>query len=149
LEIHPDFSDLLRTFNEEDVRYLVVGAYALAVHARARATKDLDVWIEPQPDNATRVYRALRRFGAPLQSVTPTDFANPDTVFQIGVAPIRIDILASIDGVEFAEAWKERTEATLGDLPIHVIGRDAFIRNKLKLARPRDLADVEEIRGTP
>jgi hypothetical protein len=147
LEIHPDFSDLLRSFNDEHVRYLVVSAYALAVHGRARATKDLDVWIGRDASNAAHVYRALARFGAPLDALDPIDFTDPETVFQIGVAPIRIDILTSIDGVEFEDAWPKRVDALFGDLSIHVIGRDAFVQNKLRVARARDLADIEDIGG--
>lgn len=147
VEIHPDFSDLLRSFNEEHVRYLVVGAYALAVHGRPRATKDLDVWVARDKDNAERLFRALARFGAPLDAVSAADFADPETVFQIGVAPIRIDILTSIDGVDFEDAWPGRIDATFGDLTISVIGRDAFVRNKLRVGRARDLADVEDIGG--
>lgn len=147
MEIHPDFSDLLRAFNDENVRYLVIGAYALAVHGRARATKDLDLWVDPESDNAMRVYRALAAFGAPLGSIAPSDFMNPDTVYQIGVAPIRVDVLTSIDGVTFSEAWPDRVDATVGGLPVHVIGRDAFVKNKQAVGRARDLADVQEILG--
>lgn len=131
MEIHPDFSDLLHSFNEEHVRYLVVGAYALAVHGRPRATKDLNVWVARDGDNAA----------------SAADFANPETVFQIGVAPIRIDILTSIDGVDFEDAWPARVEATFGGLTINVIGRAAFVRNKLRVGRDRDLADIEDIGG--
>lgn len=147
MEIHPDFSDLLRAFNEENVRYLVVGAYALAVHGSARATKDLDVWVAADEENAVRAHRALARFGAPLEAVTPADLTNPDVVFQIGVAPIRVDILTSIDGVRFEDAWPDRVDTLLGDTPIHVIGRDAYIQNKRSVGRARDLADIEAIEG--
>jgi hypothetical protein len=149
LEIHPDFSDLLRAFNAENVRYLIVGAHAVATHSRAHATKDLDVWVDPEQENASRVYRALANFGAPLQSVTSADFSNPDVVFQIGVEPIRIDILTSIDGVEFEEAWSGRVETTLGPVRVYVIGRDALIRNKRSVGRARDLADIEELLREP
>lgn len=94
-----------------------------------------------------RVYRALARFCAPFDARNPIDFTDPETVFQIGVAPIRIDILTSIDGVDFDEAWPGRVDTLLGDLSIHVIGRDAFVQNKLRVAQPRDLADIEDIGG--
>lgn len=99
-----DFRDLFCELNRGSVRYLVVGGYAVAFHGRPRYTKDLDVWVDPDPANATRVWAALAAFGAPLREVPPAGFATPGRVFQIGVAPDRIDIINRIDGVEFPEA---------------------------------------------
>src|SRR5215475_9924492 len=99
--VNRDFRDLLAEFNAHGVEYLVVGAHALAAHGHVRATKDLDVWVRPASDNAERVLSALRAFGAPLHDLTQADLAAPGLVFQIGVAPLRIDIMTSIDGVEF------------------------------------------------
>ncbi|MGA8574920.1 MAG: hypothetical protein WB609_04435 [Candidatus Cybelea sp.] len=110
MELNSDFSDLLRAFFSAGVEFLVVGAHALSVHDRARATKDLDVWIRPAPENARRTWRALASFGAPLDSLTVEDLIDEDIVFQIGVAPIRIDVLTSITGVTFDEAWPNRIE---------------------------------------
>lgn len=101
--MNQDFRDLLAEFNTHDVEYIVVGAHALAVHGHVRATKDLDVWVRPELDNATRVIAALRAFGAPLQDLSESDLAVAGTIFQIGVAPIRIDVITTIDGVEFGE----------------------------------------------
>ena len=140
-----DFIDLLRAFAAHDVRFLVVGAYALGVHGRPRATGDLDVWVDTTPDNAARVMAALALFGAPLDQVTAADFARPGIVFQMGLPPIRIDVLTEITGVAFAEAWPTRVRAPFGPVEVDVIGREAFIRNKRATGRTKDLGDVESL----
>lgn len=145
--MNQDFRDILSALSAADARFLVVGAYAVSVHAEPRATGDLDIWVEPTSANADNVYRALQSFGAPLHELTSADLATPDVVFQIGLPPRRIDILTSITGVTFAEAWAERVEAHYGDVPFPVIGREALLRNKLALARPKDLVDVDLIRA--
>jgi hypothetical protein len=141
--MNPDFVDLLRAFAAADVRFLIVGAYALAHHGRPRATGDLDVWVEATPDNAPRVMRALTAFGAPLLAVTEQDFARPGIVFEIGVPPGRIDIVTELTGVLFAEAWPDRDPGRFGDLTVDFIGRDAFLLNKRATGRTRDMADIE------
>jgi hypothetical protein len=141
--LHQDFVDLLRAFAAADVRFLVVGAYALAVHGLPRATGDLDVWIDPTPANARRAYGALRDFAAPLANLREEDLTNPDLVFQMGVAPVRIDVLMSISGVVFDEAWKRRTEAVFEGVRFPVIGLDDLVQNKRACARPKDLVDLE------
>jgi hypothetical protein len=110
IDLARDFRDLLHAFVAREVRFLVVGAYALAVHGRPRATGDLDLWVEPTRDNAARAYDALREFGAPLHDLTPEDLATAGVVFQIGVEPMRIDILTQISGVGFADAWPRRPD---------------------------------------
>lgn len=144
--MNPDFHDLLLALRDADARFLIVGAYAVSVYAEPRATGDLDVFVEPAPENAARVYAGLKQFGAPLHELTVNDLATPDVVFQIGLPPRRIDILTSITAVSFVEAWEERVEVTYGDVRVPVIGRRALIRNKLALGRPRDLTDVESLR---
>ena len=141
--LNEDFRDLLRAFTDAEVRFLVVGAYALAVHARPRATGDLDILVEPTAANAARTLSGLRAFGAPLQDLTEADLAAPGTVFQIGVVPRRIDILTAVDGVTFSEAWAGHVEAAYGDVRFPVIGIDALITNKRATGRPQDLVDVE------
>ena len=138
-----DFVDLLRSFAAAEVRFLIVGAYALAHHGRPRATGDLDVWVDPTPENAARVMRALAAFGAPLQEVTEPDFARPGIVFQIGVPPGRIDVLTDLTGLTFAEAWPGRDAGRFGELTVDFLGRDAFIRNKRAMGRAKDLGDIE------
>ncbi|HUR34816.1 MAG TPA: hypothetical protein VM032_13535 [Vicinamibacterales bacterium] len=145
--MNQDFLDLLRAFIDREVRFLVVGAYALGVHGRPRATGDLDVWVDATPDNGTRVMAALAAFGAPLHEVTADDFSRPGIVFQMGLAPLRIDILTELSGVTFADAWPGRIQAAFGPLMVDVIGRDAFIRNKRATGRARDLGDIEALGG--
>jgi hypothetical protein len=141
--MNPDFVDLLRAFAAADVRFLVVGAYALALHGRPRATGDLDVWVQPTEANAGRVMRALAEFGAPLQDVQASDFATPGVTYQIGVPPGRIDILTDLTGLTFVEAWNDRVRRPFGDVDVDFIGRAAFIRNKRATGRTKDLADIE------
>jgi len=145
--MNQDFLDLLRAFIDREVRFLIVGAYALGVHGRPRATGDLDVWVDPTPDNAARIMEALEAFGAPLQQVTADDFSRPGIVFQMGLPPLRIDVLTELSGLTFAQAWPGRIRAAFGPLKVDVIGRDAFIKNKRATGRARDLADIETLGG--
>jgi len=144
--LNPDYRDMLSAFADAGVEYLVIGAYALAAHGHPRATGDLDLWVRPTPDNAEQVMTALSAFGAPLMEMSREDFETPDTVFQIGVSPRRIDILTTIEGVRFDDAWPGRVEIEVEDVPVSVIGREHFIQNKEALGRPQDRADVERLR---
>jgi hypothetical protein len=141
--MNQDFIDLLSAFVEADVRFLVVGAYALAVHGRPRATGDLDLWVEPSHENGGRVVRALSAFGAPLSNISATDFSTPGVVYQIGVAPGRVDILTELSGLTFPDAWNGRVRRPFGGVEVDFIGRDAFVKNKRATGRARDLADIE------
>lgn len=141
--MNPDFVDLLRAFAAHDVRFLIVGAYALAIHGRPRATGDLDVWVDATPENAPRVMRALAAFGAPMGDITENDFSRPGVVFQLGVAPGRIDILTELTDLTFDEAWPERLRQPFGDVQVDFIGRAPFIRNKRATGRAKDLGDIE------
>ena len=140
-----DFRDLLAEFNAQGVEYLVVGAYALAAHGHVRATKDLDVWVRPEAENARRVLKALRAFGAPLHDLTEEDLTTPGLIFQIGVPPVGIDVLTAIDGVEFAEAWPARMLTKFMDQPVAVLSKKHMIKNKRATGRTQDLADVERL----
>ncbi len=142
---NPDFRDLFAELNAAGGEYLLVGGYALAIHAAPRFTADLDVWIRRTPENALRVHGALARFGAPLGDLTAGDLATPKIVFQMGVRPNRIDVLTSIDGVQFEEAWPDRVEATFGGERVPVIGRAHLILNKRAAGRPQDLLDVDTL----
>ena len=146
MQVNRDFRDLFAALNDAGVDYLVVGAHALAAHGHVRATKDIDVWIRCDPPTAARVYQALRAFGAPLANLSPADLATPGIVFQIGVAPIRIDILTTISGVTFDEAWPVRVPSRYSDQPISVLSKQHLIQNKLASGRLQDLADVETLR---
>jgi hypothetical protein len=141
--MNPDFVDLLRAFVAADVRFLVVGAYALALHGRPRATGDLDVWVEATPDNAARVMKALRAFGAPTADISEADFSREGVTYQIGLPPGRIDILTELTGLTFAEAWPDRLNRAFGEVAVDFIGRVAFLRNKRATGRPKDLGDIE------
>ena len=140
--LNPDFRDILSAFSEENVEYLLVGAYALAAHGQVRATGDIDLWVRNSEDNALRIMSALASFGAPLHQIEARDFETPGTVFQIGVAPRRVDILTSIDAVQFEEAWPAREEVEVAGLKVPVIGRHHLLRNKRATGRPKDLADA-------
>ena len=143
--MNPDFKELLLTFNAHNVEYLIVGAHALAAHGHVRATKDLDVWVRPDEKNAQRVLRALSDFGAPTVDLTIDDLSRKDTIFQIGMPPLRIDIITDIDGVEFEDAWPDRLETVFGGVPAFVISRQHLITNKKTAARLQDLADVQQL----
>lgn len=143
MPVHPDLTDLLSELNGENVEYLVVGAHAVMVYTEPRFTKDLDVWVRPSPENAERVHRALAKFGAPLIDCTPATFTDPQMIYQIGVAPVRVDVLMGIAGIEFEEAWPRRHECSYGNVPIHVIGKQDLIRAKRAAGRPQDLIDVQ------
>ena len=146
--MNPDFRDMLLMLSEEGADFMLVGAYALAAHGLPRSTGDMDLWVRCSEENAEKVLRALRRFGAPLLDLTLEDLKTPDVVFQIGVAPRRIDLLTSIAGVGFDEAWPERKVIEVDGLKIPVIGRSHLIQNKKAAGRPKDLADVDWLEGT-
>jgi hypothetical protein len=148
--IDKDLKELLLALNAHEVEYLVVGGYAVGVHSEPRATKDLDIFIRADEKNSVAVYRALAAYGAPVEDLTPDAFKNePTSIFQIGMPPSRIDILQSIDGVSFDEAWQSRVESLVdGEIPAHVISRDHLIQNKLTTGRAQDIADVEAIRNS-
>lgn len=140
-----DFSDMLYALYETGAEFLVVGAYALAAHGIVRGTLDFDIWVRPTPENASRVWRALSRFGAPLHEVTQADFEKPGVVFQIGVAPNRIDMLTQVSGVAFEQAWANKIEAVVFGHSVFVIGRSDLIKNKRATGRDKDLLDVASL----
>lgn len=148
--MYPDFKELLSVLNEHRVKYLVVGAYAVSIHAQPRATKDLDILVKADAENAKAVFTALAKFGAPLQGLTPADFAEPGPFFRMGRAPVGVDILTAIPGVEFDAAWPRRVEDVVdvaSGLKASFVSRDDLISAKLASGRAQDLADVEAIRA--
>jgi hypothetical protein len=142
-----DFHDLLAEMVRLDVKFVVVGAHALSVHGVPRATGDLDLWVRSDAANAARICEALARFGAPLADlgITPTDFTQPNMIAQLGLPPYRVDILTSISGVLFDDAWPNRVTGTIEGVQVPVLGLDAFIRNKRASGRTKDLADLEAL----
>ncbi len=143
--VNSDFSDLLRLFNKYGVRYLVIGGYAVVQYTEPRYTKDLDLWISTDPANAEAVYAALREFGAPLVGLTAEDFAEEGYFYQMGVPPVRVDVLMGIPGLEFETAWQKRQEVDFDDLSVLFISRKDLIKAKLASGRPQDLIDVEAL----
>ncbi|HEV8608934.1 MAG TPA: nucleotidyl transferase AbiEii/AbiGii toxin family protein [Thermoanaerobaculia bacterium] len=148
MPVNPDFKDLFVALNAAAARFLLVGGYALAHHGHPRFTRGLDVWVEPGTDNSRRVYVALEAFGAPLHELRREDLEREGLIFQIGVAPNRIDIITSIDGVVFGEAWEAREQTSYGGEPVPVLGRLHLIANKRESGRPQDLVDLEELEKT-
>ena len=137
---------MLSALSESDADYLIVGAHALAAHGLPRATGDLDIWVRPTKENADCVWTAIERFGAPRRNLSRDDFCTPDVVFQIGIEPNRIDILTSITGVEFDEAWQHRKLAQINEIPVSILGRDQLLKNKQAVGRPKDIADIATLR---
>ena len=143
--MNQDFVEMLSALFEAGADFLLIGAHALAAHGRPRATGALDIWVRPTHENASRVWAALLRFGAPLHEISLVDLRTPGVVFQIGLVPSRIDLLTSISGVEFDDAWNNRITISVSGVTIPTIGREDLIRNKLAAGRPRDLADAAEL----
>lgn len=145
----PEFKELLSIFNAHNVKYLIVGGYAVGFHAQPRATKDLDILVKPDPTNAKTLYEALGEFGAPLEGLTVADFAKPGEFFRIGREPVMVDLLPEIAGVEFDRAWEGRVEAVVDEqtgVRAFFISAKDLIASKLAAGRPQDLADAEAVR---
>ena len=148
--MNPDFLDLLAALVRAEARFLVVGAHAMAAHGVPRATGDLDVWVQANPENAARVWHALIEFGAPVRTLglSKADLTAPGVVFQMGEPPVRIDLLTSITGVDFDHAWSNRSVHRVGTLDVPFLGRTALLDNKRATGRTKDLADVEILERT-
>ena len=140
-----DYKDLFRILNEEQVKYLVVGAHAVIYYAEPRYTKDLDIWINPSRENAKKVWRALSRFGAPLQDISLEDFLDTDVIYQIGVEPNRIDIIMGVAGITFESAYKNKSCSTYDGEPINILGKEDLIKTKKATGRAQDMLDVENL----
>ena len=143
--LNEDYKDMLRALADEKVKFLLVGAYALAAHGYPRATMDIDIWIMQSPENADAVLRALQHFGTPLQNLTEQDFQRDGTVFQIGVAPRRIDIITTAAGLRFEEAFENSLVVDLEGIEIHIPSLTDLIRNKRAAGRTKDIADAEAL----
>ena len=145
MEAQADFKELLALFNVHKVEYIIVGAYAMAFHGAPRYTGDMDVFVKPDPANARRILAALDEFGFGSAGLTAADFGNPDKVIQLGVPPVRIDIITSITGVSWEDAFSGRSKGLYGDVPVYFIGREQLVSNKRALGRKKDLADLESL----
>jgi hypothetical protein len=145
MAVNPDFRELFSALNAAEARYLVVGAYAVIHYTDPRYTKDLDIWIEPRPENAACVLKALAAFGAPVAGLSTTNLCDPDMVLQIGIEPNRVDVLMGIEGLEFSAAWKRAERATYGGEPIRIVGLDDLLAAKRAAGRAQDRLDVERL----
>ena len=143
--LNEDYKDMLLALNDEGVSYLLVGAYALAAHGFPRATMDIDLWVFPSTDNARAVLRALQRFGAPLYDLTQEDLEKEDTIFQIGVAPRRIDLITSASGLKYQDAFTRALPVDVDGIPVRILSVEDLIINKRALGRTKDLADAEAL----
>ena len=143
--LNEDYLEILQCFAKNEVRFLVVGAYALAAHGYPRATGDIDIWVEASTENSKKIYHALDQFGAPLHELEPKTFSNMDLVFQIGVAPRRIDIITSIDGVEFKAAYRNRRMIQIESNQFPFISKKDLIKNKQSTSRAIDALDAESL----
>lgn len=145
VDISSDYRDLFKTLNRYKVRYLVIGAYAVAFYTEPRYTKDIDIWVSNDTANAQNLYKALIEFGAPLKGMSVKDFANRKTIYQIGVAPVRIDILMDASGMKFENAWKNRKKTRYGGVSINMLGIKELIYSKKKAGREHDISDIKKL----
>ena len=145
MEVQRDFEELLRLFNAHNVEYIIVGGYALAFHGAPRYTGDMDIFVKPDEENAKRILAALEDFGFGSLGLKKTDFMNHNMVVQLGMPPVRIDIITSISGVSWDEAAKGRVSAKYGNMTVYYIGREQFVKNKRAIGRLKDLADLEAL----
>jgi predicted nucleotidyltransferase len=143
--LNKDYKEMLQCLLEENVRFLLVGAYAVAVHGFPRATKDIDFFVWATPENAANLMRALTKFGAPLDDVSESDFSSEGIIFQIGNSPRRIDIITNISGVKFEQAYANRKAILIEGIEVPVISLQDLIANKRASGRKQDLADIEKL----
>lgn len=141
--LNEDYKDILQIFIDERVKFLLIGAYALAAYGYPRATLDIDLWVMPSMENGEAVLRSLKRFGAPLGDLSSTDFSQNEIVFQIGIAPCRIDIITGVDGLDFENAFKQSQTVEIAGISIPVVSMGDLVKNKKSTGRLKDLADVE------
>ena len=142
---NPDFKELLNLFKKHNVRYLIIGGYAVMRYTEPRFTKDLDLLVAVDEENAQAVYSALKEFGAPLQNLSPEDFAEEGYFYQMGSPPLRVDVLMSIPGVSFVEAWQNRETVKVAEAEMQFISKDDLIKAKRASGRPQDLLDLENL----
>ena len=145
MEVQRDFEELLESFNGNRVEYLIVGGYALAFHGAPRYTGDLDIFVRPTPENAHRLMSSLADFGFGAVGLSEADFSSPGKVVQLGVPPVRVDLITGIEGVAWESAWSGRAAGNYGRVPAPFIGRKEFIENKRAVGRKKDLADIEAL----
>lgn len=146
MALNKDFEELLHHFNAVKAKYLIVGAYAVIHYTEPRYTKALDIWVAPTPENARRIYEALKQFGAPLKDVEEGDLANPSLVYRMGIPPNQIDIMMQVTGLRFDTAWRRRKRAAYGPEKVYILNRDDVIKAKEAAGRPQDLIDATKVK---
>ena len=146
MRINRDYEELFKILNGYRVKYLVVGAYAVMHYTEPRFTKDIDVWIIPEINDPQNVFDALRKFGAPLKEVKPDDFKDKRMILQIGIPPIRIDIMIDVPGIEFQEAWRNKKKVRYGKTPINILSEKELIKAKETAGRPQDKLDLKRLK---
>ncbi len=146
MKVSKDFREFLELLNSHEVRFLIVGGYAVAFHSRPRYTDDIDIFIEAEPGNAGRIIKALDSFGFPLSNIAIEDLSGAGKIIQLGMPPQRIDIITSINGVSFSRAWNNRVSGKFGDVPVFYISFEDLLANKKASAREKDLADIQWIK---
>ncbi len=147
MHVYSDYEDLFKILNAYRIKYLLVGAYAVMYYSEPRFTKDIDVWVIPELNDPQNVYQALKKFGAPLKGMTPESFLDKDMIFQIGIAPVRIDILLELAGVSPPTAWRNKKRIRYGQTPVYVLGKKDLIAAKKKAGRPTDKFDLAKLQG--
>lgn len=145
MELSPDYEDLFKQLNAAKIKYLVVGAHAVMHYTEPRFTKDIDIWIPPQLNDVKNIYKALKEFRAPLHNINPEDFKDEKLIFQIGVAPVRIDILFGVPGITAQTAWSNRKKSRYGRTSINILGLKELIKAKKAIARPQDKLDIQRL----
>lgn len=143
--LEPDFKDMLSALSDAGVEYLLIGGHALGFHGLSRTTRDIDLWVRPTVENAERVWQALEAFGAPMFMFDKADLTRPGMVMQLGIPPVRIDLVTAISGVAFDEAWESRIQREYDNIPVSIIGLDELIRNKRASGRDQDIVDARKL----
>ncbi len=146
MDISYDYRDLFSALNRHRVKYLVVGAYAVIFYTEPRFTKDIDIWVEPDIKNAKKVYRALKEFGAPLKSVSVKNFTNKRLVYQIGIVPVRVDMMMGLGDIDFNFAWERRVTSKYAGVSINIIGKNELKKSKIASKRTQDLLDLGKLK---
>jgi predicted nucleotidyltransferase len=149
MDVPNDFRELLECFNDHGIEYVVIGAYALAFHGAVRATGDIDLLVKPSLENAERLLAALADFGFPSLGLEPEELEVPDQVVQLGVPPVRVDIMTSISGVSWEDAWANRESGHIDQVPVYFIGREDYAANKRASGRPKDITDLNALGEEP
>ena len=147
MDVYSDYEDLFKILNAYRVKYLLVGAYAVMYYTRPRFTKDVDVWIIPQLNDVYKIYEALKKFGAPLKGIKEQDFNDKNMILQIGLAPVRIDIMLDVRGISSHSAWRNKKRIYYGKTPVYVLGERDLIKAKKKAGRPQDKIDIENLKA--